>query len=78
MSLFVIAGYFVVSFVIYSVLTKLAAKGGLPTERLQKAIILLALIWPLWGEVAILAALIFLLVRALRSFNESESRRQRP
>lgn len=64
----IIAGYFLVSIVIYSVLVGVAEKSGRLTGRLEKWIVMLAVIWPIWGEFAILAIAAYVAFKGLEIF----------
>lgn len=76
MNLFIIAGYFVVSIVIYAALTKVANNYGCLNSNTEKALVALALIWPLWGELAILAIASYLLLKVLQAVNTQEPTKQ--
>jgi hypothetical protein len=67
----IIAGYFVVSIIIYGVLTKVTEKAGWRTPKAHKAIIILALIWPVWGEFAFLVVVAYGLLKGLHAFTAS-------
>lgn len=62
-----IAGYFLVSFIVHAVLSRLAARAGILSGNVEKGILALALLWPLWGELAIAATVIFVLFIAVRA-----------
>lgn len=74
MNVFTMASYLVVAIVIYSVLTKVAEKNRRLNANVEKAIVALALIWPLWGEFAIVAVLAYILYRAAQKRTSYEPR----